>query len=410
MILNFSSVRNVAIAAVALVSGLANPVTAKDVIAPTGSSSSLPFSPAIRSGDYVYLSGTIPDRPGEGETQLSIEEQTRQVFQKLGKTLAAAGLDFTDVVAANVYLTSTADFQAMNGVFRETFSEWRPVRATVRTDLAIPGIGIEIALTAVRKGVEKKAIVPKGWKEPTSPYSWGIRTGDTFFLSGMVSRDPRKGELVEGDVTVQTRQVLRNIGELLAAEGLGPGDVVSSQVYLFSADDFQAMNAVYAEFFGKTPPARATVEAQLMNPALRVEIQCLAVRDPRRRVAVPEGLGASRSLLSPSIVAGGRQFLSGMVGRGPAGFAAGDVREQTRRTLMNLEATLKAAGRSFADVVEARVYLADVKDFAIMNEVYREYFPTAPPVRTTVGTKLMSSEALVEILLTAEVPFPGGGQ
>ena len=85
-----------------------------------------------------------------------------------------------------------------------------------------------------------------------------------------------------------------------------------------------------------------------------------------------------------------------MVGRGPDGFAPGDVAAQTRQTLLSLEATLKAAGMSFDDVVNATVYLSDIRSYQAMNEVYGSTLPKPPPARATVGSPLMSPAALVE--------------
>lgn len=75
----------------------------------------------------------------------------------------------------------------------------------------------------------------------------------------------------------------------------------------------------------------------------------------------------------------------------------GDVRTQTRRVLENIREILAAAGASLKDVVKVNVYLARPEDFAAMNEVYREFFPEAPPARTTVAVKMVSEQFLVEI-------------
>jgi 2-iminobutanoate/2-iminopropanoate deaminase len=90
-----------------------------------------------------------------------------------------------------------------------------------------------------------------------------------------------------------------------------------------------------------------------------------------------------------------------MVGRGASGFEPGDVKAQTRQTLENLLATLKAGNMDFGDVVDATVFLSDSRYYDAMNEAYSEMIPHAPPARATVGTALMSPEALVEIMMTA---------
>ncbi len=380
----------------------------RQVVAPPGTPADLPFSPAIVSGDLVYLSGAIPAVPEAGSRGAGIEEQTHQTFGRIKKTLQAAGLDFSDVVCSNVYLTDSRNFQEMNQVYRTYFKDVPPTRATVETDLALPGIGIEIGMVAARRGVVKKKITPDGWKTPASPYSWGVQAGDTLFISGMVSRNPETGNLVPGDVTVQTLQVLRNIGRVLRAAGMGYENVVSSKVYLTDARDFSSMNEVYRMFFEKSPPARATVRTRLMNPAMLVEIQCVAVMNAsKHQVILADGTTPPTSPFSPSVRAGGRQFLAGMVGRGKAGYVPGDIDAQTRQTLANLRATLKAANLDFSHVLESTIYLTDVRNFGAVNKIYRELLPTAPPARTTVGAGLMSTEAMVEIMMTATAPGEG---
>ena len=126
-------------------------------------------------------------------------------------------------------------------------------------------------------------------------------------------------------------------------------------------------------------------------------------RRPRRgrKVVAAPSLARSSSPYSPAIQAGGRLFVAGMVGRGADGYALGDAKAQTRQTLLNIEATLKAAGMDFDDIVSAMVYVSDIRYYQAMNEVYREMMPNPPPARATVGAQLMSPDALVEIMVTA---------
>jgi 2-iminobutanoate/2-iminopropanoate deaminase len=176
-------------------------------------------------------------------------------------------------------------------------------------------------------------------------------------------------------------------------------DVVSNRVYLRDGRHFQGMNDAYKAVFTENPPARATVRSGLMHPDLLVEIQATAVKDAARKIA---GNARPGSPLSPSVVAGKRQFLSGMLGRGPSGYAPGDVQAQTRQAIERLKTTLTAAGLSLEDVVESVVFLTDIRHFSAMNEIYRELIPSPRPSRTTIGTALMSPDALVEIMMLAD--------
>jgi 2-iminobutanoate/2-iminopropanoate deaminase len=308
-------------------------------------------------------------------------------------------MDFSRVVRVNVFLTDTRHFAAMNQVYRSYFPDAPPTRATVATDLALPGALVEIEMVAARPGVERRIIEPEGVATPALPYSWGIQAGNTLFVAGATSRNPETYQPVAGDIATQTRQVLENIGAVLRAADMDYSDVTECSVFLGDARDFGGMNQVYRSVFSAAPPARATVRAQLMNPTFKVEIQCTAVRGGRQAV-IPEGVRPSATL-SPAIAAGDRLYLSGFTGRGPDGYAPGDVREQTRQALSRLESTLAADGLDFSHVVSARIYLTDIRSFAAVNEIYMATVPGPRPARSTVGTVLMSADALVEIQMTA---------
>jgi 2-iminobutanoate/2-iminopropanoate deaminase len=110
-----------------------------------------------------------------------------------------------------------------------------------------------------------------------------------------------------------------------------------------------------------------------------------------------------RAAYSQAIVANGFVFLAGQLALNPETneFELGDIRSETRLALENMRALLEASGSSLHDVVRVRVFLADLNDFEGMNEVYREFFPVDPPVRTTVGVAL--SRIKVEIDCIAQL-------
>ncbi len=106
------------------------------------------------------------------------------------------------------------------------------------------------------------------------PYSHAVRTGGLLFCSGQVAL--RDGALVGDDVAAQTEQAFENVRAVLAAAGAGLGDVVKTTVYLDTMDDFQAMNAVYADAFGDHRPARSTVAVEGLPVGALVEIEVIA--------------------------------------------------------------------------------------------------------------------------------------
>ena len=361
------------------------------IIAPAGSRTDLPFSPAVMAGDFLYLSGSL-----SGEST-DIKEQVKQTLENLRATLKAADMDLSHVVSSTVYLSDARYFSAMNEVYRSYLPDAPPVRATVQADIAIPAALAEIAMIAVKPGVERKVVMPAGVTEWTAPYSPGIMAGDTLFTAGMVGR--KRGAPASEqptDVRGQTSQALVNVEAVLKAAGLSKKDVASCNVYLPDARSFQEMNDVYRAFFSEAPPARATVRAGLMGTGLHVEIMCTAVRGGNRRIVGPSRPNAT---LSRGIRVGDRLYLSGITGRGPDGYALGDVKAQTRQALESIKGLLAEEGMDFGNVVQGLVWVTDIRDFQSMNEIYREYLTSPPPARATAGAPLMSSSALVEIMM-----------
>ena len=108
------------------------------------------------------------------------------------------------------------------------------------------------------------------------PFSSAVRVGDLLFLSGQVGNVPGTRQLVDGGVTGQTRQALENVKAILAFAGSSLDRAVKCTVFLADINDFAAMNAVYAAYFPKDPPARTTVVASPPVVGARVEIECIA--------------------------------------------------------------------------------------------------------------------------------------
>jgi 2-iminobutanoate/2-iminopropanoate deaminase len=108
---------------------------------------------------------------------------------------------------------------------------------------------------------------------------------------------------------------------------------------------------------------------------------------------------------SQAIKAGGFVFVSGQVAIDPqtGQFVAGEIAEQTERALKNLQAVLEAAGSSLDQVVKTTVFLADMKEFSAMNEVYARFFSEPPPARATVAAAGLPRDAKVEIEAVALV-------
>lgn len=353
-----------------------------------------------RAGDFVYVSGVVGNAPGSSDLREGIGAQVHQAIQNVRTALRAEGLDLSDVVSSNVYLSDTRNFQAMNEVYRTYFSDDPPTRATVEADLPDPGALVQLTMIAARPEIGRRVITPSAMQRPGLPYSWGVLAGHTLFIAGATSRNPSTYEPVTGDVATQTRRVMQNIGNVLEAAGMEYGDVVGCKVFLADGRDFRAMNQAYSSFLPTPRPVRATVRARLMNSVFNVEVQCFAVKDPDNPRAVPGGGPGSTGALSPALQVGDRLFLSGMLGRGPDGYAPGNFEAQTRQTLENISGALQSGGMTFDNVVDVAVWVTDIRQANRVGRIVREALPDRPV--TIVGSGLMSTAGLVEIQMTAE--------
>lgn len=124
----------------------------------------------------------------------------------------------------------------------------------------------------------KKIITTDKAPAAIGPYSQAVDCGSFLVTSGQVPFDPATGEFVPGGIAEQTRQVLANIREVLAAAGLTMDNVVKTTVFLQNMGDFAAMNAVYAEFFTAEMPARMCYEVAALPMGALVEIDAVAVK------------------------------------------------------------------------------------------------------------------------------------
>ena len=111
---------------------------------------------------------------------------------------------------------------------------------------------------------------------PPAPYSHAVRAGEFLFVTGQLPADPATGRVVEGGITAQTHQVMRNLQAVLSGAGSSLSRVVFARVYLVNFADYAAMNAVYAEFFPGDKPARYCIQCGLVKPGALVEIATTA--------------------------------------------------------------------------------------------------------------------------------------
>ena len=354
----------------------------------------LPFSAATKADGLIYVAGTLAQ---EGD----IKAQTKSVLDNLGQTLTKAGSSLANVAAVHVYVKNAADVAAMTEVWRTVFPKDPPARTTIVSELVVANALVEMSMVAIPNGGERVVVTPAGWTT-ANPYSYAIRSGDTLFLSGMISRNVKDNAPIEGDMSAQTKTIMANAGELLKAAGFGFEHVVASRVYITDGSKFQDMNAAYVANFPKDPPTRATVIAGLPGPQYQVEITMTAVRRPKQAFTTPAADGTPgkpNPVLSSAIKVGNRLYVSGILGNNATN--KGNMEAQTKEMMDRIGRTLTAAGFGWGDLVDGIAYITDLNNFAAMNTVYRSVIGKDFPARATVKTGLVGADGLVEIMFVA---------
>ena len=244
-------------------------------------------------------------------------------------------------------------------------------------------------------GAEKRVVFPATAK-PIGPYSPGIFAGDFLYVSGQGARgaDGKFADTFEA----QARQTFENVKSIVEAGGLTMEHIVYSQVYLADTTQYDTMNKVWAQYFTKNPPARATLGVHRMPTETPIEINAVCVRDlAMKKAVVPPGYPANASL-APGVFAGDRLYLSGFLGRDiNTGKIPDDPAEQVQLALDRLKATLTAAGMDFRHMVFVNPYLTKQMPADVMNRIYAKHFEFGnTPARATIPVASLPNGANIE--------------
>jgi 2-iminobutanoate/2-iminopropanoate deaminase len=232
-----------------------------------------PYSYAVWAGDTLYVSGTGGRQPTTDLLDTTIEGQTKQTMENIGKILAAGGLEHKDAVFTNVYFLDPNGYQGptygkLNSVYKDYFRlGTAPSRASFCVS-KLPGtISVEITFIATRDRANKGRVVPDSAGPSPTSSNGGVLAGDTLYTSGKSG----SGATIEQ----QMRDSLNSIAGILKLAGMNLEHVVDAHVYLRDISQMNAMDAVFSEYFPKNPPARTTVQ---VNQQQLIQIQAVAAR------------------------------------------------------------------------------------------------------------------------------------
>ncbi|MCK5044716.1 RidA family protein [Candidatus Parcubacteria bacterium] len=123
----------------------------------------------------------------------------------------------------------------------------------------------------------KKIISTDKAPQAIGPYSQAIETGNLVFCSGQIPLTS-EGNLVEEDISEQTKQVMENLKAILQSAGLELDNIVKATIYLTDINNFQTVNKIYGQYFETEPPARAVIQAAALPKGVEIEIEAVAAR------------------------------------------------------------------------------------------------------------------------------------
>ncbi|MEK6782943.1 MAG: RidA family protein [Bacteroidota bacterium] len=126
--------------------------------------------------------------------------------------------------------------------------------------------------------MSKEVIYSANAPEPIGPYSQAIKAGNMLFVSGQIAIQKSTGALLTSNISDETEQVMKNLGEVLKAAGMDFSNVVKCTIFLKNMGDFPKVNEMYGSRFPSQPPARETVEVSRLPKDVNVEISCIAVK------------------------------------------------------------------------------------------------------------------------------------
>jgi 2-iminobutanoate/2-iminopropanoate deaminase len=342
------------------------------------------YSPGVDAGDYIYVSAQGPRRP-DGSLPPNFSQQVRQVLDNVEAIVKSAGLTTEHIVYVQVYLEDTSKYDEMKKAFAEYFGKSQPAQAVLGV-ARTPDSPIQMNAVVVRGLEDKKPVYPPNFQsaDPAPP---GMLTHDRLFVSSMPGADPASGKIPD-DPASQVDLALDRVEAVLKAAGLELRNMVFVNPYLTTDIPPRVMNEHYARRFefGNTP-ARATIEVSSLPGGAHIEYTGVAVRDLTQRKAVrPKNMPPSPTA-SPCVFAGDTLYCSAKDGFIPGphgGVYATSTQHQLRQTMRNQFDNLEEAGMTFDEVVASNVYLDDLSDLPLFDEVYAQYFGSVLPARTTV--------------------------
>jgi enamine deaminase RidA (YjgF/YER057c/UK114 family) len=355
-------------------------------IQPPGSDAA--YSAGMLANGTLYVSG-------QGSSAKGFSAQMNEAMHKVQAVLQAAGMDSSNIVWMNIYLTDEHNLPAMEDAYWNMIGPNPPAR-TVLTVAALPN-GELVEINCIAVAGEKKAIWPDGWARGPHIDPPGVQAGEILYLSA-------QGGKPGSDFSQETKQALDNVSTILNAAHMSMKNVLWVNPYMSEGGVYDVMGKVYRTYFefGNTP-GRGTIQVVGLPRGQHIVFSCIAGEDLSKRKAVrPRNMPPSPTA-SPGILYGDTLYLSAKDGFIPGqGMVTPLFDLQLRQSMRNLLDGLEEVDMDFSNVVFSTVYLREMKDNSQMNELYNKFFKPPYPSRTTLQQNLdAGNEAAEQISVIA---------
>lgn len=389
-----------------------------------------PCSQAVAFSHYNNLSAQLPIDPNTGEmVPDDAKAQAEQCFRNIRAILESIHHPMDDIVKVTLFLKNINDFDAVSPVYKAWFPDYVPALTTIAAAALPMGALIQVeALVSNGEGTITGApqagdLIKIARNTENAPQSM-LSTQTVAFshynnLSAQLPIVPETGKLVSGGIKEQAVQCLKNIKSILEKIDAPFDDIVKINVCMTDAADIAAFNEVYTTFFPDSAIARAVgyfpARSVMIVPALlmdaRVQVEAVIshgdgtppqVTEDRHGIVIKpyNSAKAPGDALSTQAVAFSHyNHITAQLPCLPESgkWVAGDVSDQTRQCLQNIQEIVESTGHSLTDVVKINICLRNIDDMAAVDAVYITFFPTGTPARRTLGVSWLPENALVQI-------------
>jgi reactive intermediate/imine deaminase len=389
-----------------------------------------PYSQTVAFSHYNYLSAQLPVDSKTGELVAGgIKDQTVQCFTNIKAIVDSINHVMSDIVRITVFITNIKHLEVVDEVYKTFF----PVYVPTRTVVAVAALPLDAlvqieALVSNGEGTIPNApqagdlikLTNNTTDAPTSPLSTQTVAFSHYNnLSAQLPIDPKSGKLVVGGIEEQTRQCLINIKSILESIDVPFDDIVKINIFLKKLSDIDAMNSVYTTFFPDSAiaravayaPARTVVAAKALPMNALVQIEAVVSHGdgtPPQLVEDRHGIiieannteDAPKSALFTQTVAFSHyNHISAQLPLDPktGGLVVGGIKEQTAQCLANIKTIIESIDHVMDDVVKINIFLSNITDIPVVDEVYSTFFPGGIPARRTVGVSSLPKGALIQI-------------